>query len=568
MEKLGMPTNLNDFFEDESAPVFEPDTADIDIDSLFGASNKPVSVSVVEEIKETVADVFDEFFSEDDDSNNLKVAVEERIEQAATTVNEQVLNNPNNPYRPLVEWLQARQLSWETFEHFKGDFILDKDKVVFQKHDLFNHIVFPFNPDRDGKARSLIARNMGQGDRYFQGGKKVLFNMEVLDKYEQVFLVEGVTDLFALYELGIPNAVACFGVEVNKKILYPLRNKTVFILFDTDFAGYEGARKAQEILRELKSTAVILEIPRQFGSGVSEKIDVGSAWAEYKDSFRNWLKSVVLKFSAYDTQEVDAFIKGDLPGLMYAPTGVPEWDSILGGGFATGMHTIGGEPEAGKSTTVTHCVRNFAAHKLRTLFCTYELPKSQMLARIAASHTVGTSWQELERNPTIMGGKEKVAGDFLRKVSNYLKIVVDWDINHIFAAKDSFDVVVIDYAQRMPIVGKDKDGDPRQGLINNLNRLSDLCREHNKIVIVISSIGRAHYGAEGTGGVFKGTGDFEYISQSTHLLKRVGNGYASILTSKNTRGETRKTTYVRVDGHKQLIQQATVDDIVTTEDLN
>jgi archaellum biogenesis ATPase FlaH/5S rRNA maturation endonuclease (ribonuclease M5) len=464
-------------------------------------------------------------------------------------------NNPDNPQHPLYIWLSERKISWTTFQHWNGRYISEPGRVVFQEHDLFGHIIIPFP-----SGNAFIARNMTDvGNRYFEYGKKALFNQECLGDYKDVFLVEGISDFLAMWEMGFKNTVCCFGCEPSEKLLYPLRGKTIYILFDLDYAGYKGSKETLGRLKGLGANPIILEIPKHFSSGTT-KVDVGSAWAEYENSFRDWLDKHIAEFSSYDAEPMRNFLANTLPKTIYASTGLKEFDEVLNGGFATGLHVIGGEPESGKSTLVTHLVDTFCGRGKRILFCTYELPRQQVYARIASRYSKH-SWQEIERNPSVLSTEPHTV-TMMNVISNKLKVVVDWNINHITAAIDAFDIVVLDYIQRMPIMGKDVS--LRDGIIFNLNKLSDFCRNLNKIVVLVSSIPRASYGdvAIGSRTMFKWAGEIEYVAQSASVLKRVGLGFASLNTEKNTRGRTQTTIYLKVDGEHQLLSEANLDDII------
>lgn len=480
---------------------------------------------------------------------SLKIAIENDLDfKSFETEKKMLINSEVEKTNIYLGWLSERGIELKTIEAFNGWFCIEPGK-------LYNHLVFPY---KNGK--SIVARNFGDGDRFHNIGNKNLFNQSCLEHNEQIFLVEGLSDFLAMYQMGFNNTVTGFGVALNSKLLYPLRGKTVYILFDTDFAGFEGSKKAFELLRELEAIPIILNIPKQFNHN-TDKTDVGDAYAKHRDVFKYWIQTSVSKFSDFDNNEVERFIKGEMPPTKYITTGLEEFDNTMRGGFATGLHVVGGEPESGKSTLITHWMDTSICNGSKVLVATYELSKQQMFARLASRYTNKASWQDIEREPNILQTTETKASKALQILSNSLKIVVDWDINHILASAHLFDVLMIDYAQRMPSVIKGESS--RDGLIYNVNKLSDLCRKQGKIIILISSIPRSSYGNDTfERNVFKESGVFEYVSVSAHVIKRMSKGYAQLRTVKCTRGLTATTTFVKIKSDHQQVLQASAEQIL------
>lgn len=451
---------------------------------------------------------------------------------------------------PIFPWLRERNISMDTVLYWRGVYF-PKDKHI-GKYNVKNHIAFTFN-----RERSIVFRNMGDGQRYHLAGKRVLFNQSCIDNFEQIFMVEGITDFLAMWEMGFRNTVCAFGAEPDKKLLYPLKGKTVFLLYDTDFAGYEGMEKAATMLRELKARPISLTIPKSFDYG-DDKIDVGGAWQHKGTAFLAWVKGRMESLSAYDQSRVNRFLSGSMESVQYVRTGITTFDNnVMRGGLATGLHVFGGEPESGKSTLVTQLKDEFIGQSKRVLCCTYELPVTQMYARLASRRTKKLSWQDIERSPLRLQLEEPDAAKAFAQLSNYFKIEAGWSIEMIEAAIHNFDVVFVDYIQRMPFPGKDTS--PRDGIIANINRLGTLATEHNKIIVAISSIPRSAYSGDPSTyarSIFKESGNIEFVAQSAHAIVRIPgqSGVSAIRTVKNTRGETNLTTHIRVVGNHQRIE--------------
>lgn len=98
-----------------------------------------------------------------------------------------------------------------------------------------------------------------------------------------IVLVEGMFDLLNCYDKGMRNVVCTFGTVkllndvANKMLSYKVMGiEKVFILFDGDTAGKEGAKKIQPLLEEVGFLVEIINLP--------DELDPGMIDQEYVDS--------------------------------------------------------------------------------------------------------------------------------------------------------------------------------------------------------------------------------------------------------------------------------------------
>src|SRR5215470_1008049 len=145
--------------------------------------------------------------------------------------------------KEYTDFLLSRKLKPETIEEFNGEYISDLT------HQDYGHLVIPYGKGKYVKRRII----RGNGHRFKQsenngsGDSKSLFGKAEYWKHS-VLLCEGITDYFTLWQNGILEGCASFGASTSDSQMYLLREKTVFILFDKDFSGYTGSRKAAEQL--------------------------------------------------------------------------------------------------------------------------------------------------------------------------------------------------------------------------------------------------------------------------------------------------------------------------------
>src|SRR5882672_1394894 len=329
--------------------------------------------------------------------------------------------------------------------------------------------------------------------------------------------------------------------------MYSLRNKKVFILFDSDYEGYIGARKAAEYLKEFNAIPIILEFPKEFISETSSKTDVNSAYCNFDQTFIDWLEGQINNYSSYDNSYVRSSFgnhNGNQRTLQQFSSGLSVVDSILSGGFASGIHGIAGRSGIGKSSLITELTCQAAKQDKKVLSLSYELSKEQMWSRVASRYS-SFSWSEIEKDKSLI---EDTTRTELNKISNLIKIELGWTIDQVLAAIDSFDVVIIDYIQRMEFEGND----PRKGIDINMGKLSNLARDKNKIIFIISSM------AEGQDN-FKESGSILYMCQSGSYLRKINHNVCSLEFIKNTRGLSGQKVYIEMNFAHQTVSETILD---------
>jgi DNA primase len=132
---------------------------------------------------------------------------------------------------------------------------------------LGRRIIAPLH-DPAGQLVGYIGRAVDEKvePRYcFQRGvrrSELLFNLHRVKqaKAETVIVVEGIFDVLAIYQVGIPNVVATLGCEVTENQRALLSGfRRLLVLFDDDHAGNTAATKLAE---EFGRAAVRLQLPK------------------------------------------------------------------------------------------------------------------------------------------------------------------------------------------------------------------------------------------------------------------------------------------------------------------
>lgn len=135
-------------------------------------------------------------------------------------------------------------------------------------------LMFPFT-DHRGRVLGFGARvlddsrpkyvNSPDNEVYHKGN--LVFGLanarQAATREDRVFVVEGYTDVLALNQAGLKNAVASMGTALTASQIKEISrfSKNVFLAFDADAAGQRAMLRALELSRELSVNIKVVEIP-------------------------------------------------------------------------------------------------------------------------------------------------------------------------------------------------------------------------------------------------------------------------------------------------------------------
>lgn len=442
--------------------------------------------------------------------------------------------------KELAEFLSERRLEYDTVQTWNGSFINDTQ----DKDHLYGYLRFTIG--RGYAARKILPTALGERFKNSKGNKSLLGkeNLKLFEAQEQVILVEGITDFLTMWQIGYKNVTCSMGAKLSKEQAYLLRGKIVFIIYDRDFAGYEGSKQASELLREYGSTPIVVELP----DNGTDKNDINDMYCKDEVALREFLKVSLTRHSTYDQDYIKQIRRTKQISKLWKVS-LPSLDDAFNGGFGNGVYAFAGEEKIGKSTNVTTMVHSFIKQNARVFLASYELSKLQIWARLASRYSQ-SSWQDLELDFNKINDEWC---DELEQLSNNFKVEVGPTMDDIFAARNSFDIFIVDYIQRMPPPVKGMD--ETKATLHNNRALSELMAKYNKTIVLISSIPRSSYGNNGP--MFKNSGDIEYTIQGGIRMAKVAPNVISLKVTHNTRGESDKTIHCEVDWRKQLLREMT-----------
>jgi hypothetical protein len=404
---------------------------------------------------------------------------------------------------------------------------------------LYGYLVFNAGDDK------YVARNLLQDarPRYKNSvGKKLQMVLGEDDGRSPLWIVEGIFDALALRHLGYGPVVPLLGSELNEAGAYTFRGRSCFLLLDADYKGWKSTAEISATLAAVGANPIVVELDPEMGG------DPADALVQDPVGLDQFLQETIAQYAPNDEAYIQRLVTASEPITMIS-TGIPGWDRMLGGGFKPGVHVIGAEPKAGKSSLVLALTTNAVDEQgLTGLYLTYEIPKRQSWVRVASIKDK-LPWNQLEVDPKLMSAETV---DWVSKLSRSMRIEAGWTVQQIKHAVEDFDIVIVDYLQRMPAPYKREM--LRHSIGENISALSDLARDMGKVIIVVSSLPRAEYGRI-TPSSFKESGDIEYVVQSaTGLIPYQAQGKLMGNVVLNTRGETGTFWLDRDLGHLRFTE--------------
>jgi len=200
-------------------------------------------------------------------------------------------------------------------------------------HEMFyGSVVFPvFDENKD--CVGLYGRRITEGETahlYLPGPRRGVFNHQAAKRSKSIILTESIIDALTLYNAGFKDVIPCYGVngltEDHLSLFARYQTKEVYICFDKDEAGEQGAERINEQLKEKGIEAYIVQLPDSSYSGltgvsrdkeldsrsthcgndVTEKVDVNTFFltADAAATFERILKEVNPRASIRSDKEI------------------------------------------------------------------------------------------------------------------------------------------------------------------------------------------------------------------------------------------------------------------------
>lgn len=167
----------------------------------------------------------------------------------------------------------------------------DKSREMF-----YGSVVFPVFDDNkdcvglygrriDNPPQSPLKLRGEVTHLYLPGSRKGVFNHQAAKRSKSLILTESIIDALTLYNAGFKDVIPCYGVngltEDHLTLFTRHQTKEVYICFDRDDAGEQGAERIAGQLKEKNIEAYIVILPSMESSG---KIDINSFFSLTADA--------------------------------------------------------------------------------------------------------------------------------------------------------------------------------------------------------------------------------------------------------------------------------------------
>lgn len=339
-------------------------------------------------------DLYDAQFAISNDSSAMVVtkSVKEVKTPAFTDVRDFNYNLVNNEPK-YIEYLHNRWVSDKAISYFKLGIKQGAITIpIVNKEDTVVNIRYRCNP--------LVKRPEDMPKyRAEPGCKSCLFNERVLNQRpSSMFVTEGEFDAMCLWSLGITNVVSVTGWAHNfdtERATALEWVQQIYLCFDNDTAGREGAYKVAEMLGIWRCKLV--KLPSLWDG----KTDITDYFTKHKKTKEDFMQLVeiassplvddnsVKHISEYNDILRESLLKWTYNGVS---TGYDWLDKIMGWYREGRLIILAGLTSTGKTTSAINLALQLACNKVKTFFVSMEMPPLDIckrflwvLARISGS---------------------------------------------------------------------------------------------------------------------------------------------------------------------------------------
>lgn len=414
-----------------------------------------------------------------------------------------------------TDYLQKRGITQTTAEIFNLGY-----------SPLTNSIIIPYGQDGYYVQRAL--NPIEKHDRYrFPIGQVRVYNAEALKEYKTVFIVEGQFDALSIMQESGVGAVATSASQTQLivktlqkfKEQDPTINPTIILSMDNDRAGQKANRALQRDLEAHGFTCYVNPVNGDYK-------DANEFLVKDREGFRQKLQHVINQPDNWlDKYYADIKQRHDYPDNI--PTGFKNLDDELDGGLQPKLYVLGAVSSLGKTTFALNVADNLAKQGRHVFFFSMESSKREVTDKLlsrASCLSNGHKWTQLQvsRGAWLNNAEDKEEFDGLFKAfSRYQRFLHIYD-NRVKASqvKDLLNgwldnhpdekkpLVVVDYLQ---ILQAEQDNvTDKAKVTDSVSVLSELTKQAEVPVLVISSLNRASYWQDVSFESFKESGEIEY----------------------------------------------------------
>lgn len=424
----------------------------------------------------------------------------------------------------------------------------------------YNSVIIPTSEN------SFVFRSIDSNSKIQKGnskGKQSIFNIALLEQmandtislYEdKIFVCEGWADCLSLLQSGFQalalNSVNNVNMLVDKIKSFDSEQREIlkvdsFLLaLDKDNAGDTATNKLMDELKAIGFNKIfdVRNFIISTGKDVNEAYIADRETLETKanEIYKSSNTETIIKELYEDGNSSinslnDLFKSFEQPKQKAISTGFKSLDSVLYGGFFTGLYILGAVSSLGKTSLALQIASNIAESGKDVLIFSLEMSSKELLAKIISRFTFENNRDSARNTIEILNNflskndnseairqrkNREEAFDRLKGFAN--KIYISEGIGNITTEQirskieehikitDNIPFVLIDYVQIIaPIDFKMTD---KQVTDKNITELKRISRDFNCVILGISSFNRESYKEEVSLTSFKESGAIEYGS--------------------------------------------------------
>ena len=465
-----------------------------------------------------------------------------------------------------------KELNKRTIEEAKANFTEDGEAMQYLKSRGFYYSIckkygIGYNTKYNFAKNSVIIPTSESsfiyrvieegGNKGNSGGEQHLFNENLLSEImlnyvlgihetaNRLFICEGWADALSLLQSGF-QAIALNSVNNINKLLKPIKeNKDSFnedfyflLALDNDTAGKTATEKLMAEFKDIGLNAINATSFLLSSNGKSYK-DINEAYTANRELLESRadliyknpaldIKRTLYKEQSSTNNLLELLTSYETKRQKAISTGFKSLDSVLYGGFYSGLYILGAVSSLGKTSFALQIASNIAECGQDVLIFSLEMSSKELLAKIISRFTfeinrdyprntieILNNYIEDEYKPTRSKAFER-----LQKFSD--RIYISEGIGNITTEQIKNKIaehieitgntpfVIVDYVQIIaPFDYKMTD---KQATDRNIIELKRISRDYNLTIFGISSFNRESYKEEVSLTSFKESGAIEYGS--------------------------------------------------------
>jgi len=355
--------------------------------------------------------------------------------------------------KKALKYLLQRGITKESIKKFKLGF------VHFEKQDWISIPIFEKGTAKLIKYRKLPPDTRPDLEKYKRetNGKSILFNSDCIEKFDEIFVVEGELSALSMIQAGYENVVGITGgAGTLKSDWYDqlVMKKKIILIFDADEAGQKAAKEVW---------ATRLGVDKCYNVVLPAGEDVDSFLLKYnKDRLDECInKATKFKVDGIYSLAESLYLLYER-GLNQDTVRLPlPWDSVnnlLDGGIEKNwLVVVGGIPGVGKTSFVINMLHYYSRkYNIPSLFFCLEMPESYLALKVIQLEK-DLTYQEID--PTDALAYLTEMEDIPMYFGYKSKITVDVFYNTLKAARDRFGIGVAAFDNLQRMIRSDKESD-------------------------------------------------------------------------------------------------------------